>query len=165
MTLVFLIPSLGLLLAIFWTRYRKLGAQFNRVFANKDCLITGGSSGLGLAIAESVLERGARSVTLMARDKVKLNEAKISLVSMFPEATINVVSVDVTNPKNVIAAFERCQGEFGIEAFDVVFACAGASKPGFFLQTPSEDFESSMRLNYFGTVYTLQVNNLNIQMA
>lgn len=162
MAIVYLIPSLGLFFAILWTRYQKFRAQFSRVFADKHCLITGGSSGLGLAIAESVLERGAKSVTLMARDKIKLNEAKMSLVTMFPESEINIVSVDVTNSTSVIAVFKQCQDEFGIPAFDVIFACAGASKPGFFLQTPSEDFESSMKLNYLGTVYTLQVNNVNV---
>lgn len=131
---------------------------------NKHCLVTGGSSGLGLAIAVGVLKRGAKSVTLMARKKEQLDEAKASLQSSFPEAIINVVSVDVTNSDKVIAAFKQCEEEFGILAFDVVFACAGASKPGFFLQTPSEDFESSMRLNYYGVVYTLQVNDFECMM-
>ena len=46
-------------------------------YQNKTALITGGSSGIGLAFAKGLLEYGA-SVTLLARDQQKLEDAKAS---------------------------------------------------------------------------------------
>ena len=42
-------------------------------------LITGGSSGLGLALARRLLEEGARGVGLMARDAERLGNAATAL--------------------------------------------------------------------------------------
>ncbi|WP_309572458.1 SDR family NAD(P)-dependent oxidoreductase, partial [Deinococcus sp.] len=46
--------------------------------AGKSVLITGGSRGLGLALARALLARGAR-VTLMARDGEELTRAQAGL--------------------------------------------------------------------------------------
>ena len=39
---------------------------------------------------------------------------------------------------------------------DYVFTCAGAAKPGKFIEQPTKDFEDGMQLNYFGTLYVLK---------
>lgn len=153
-----LIASVGLFVAYIWQRVSTARAYFSPAFKDKHCLITGGSSGLGLAVAEVLLERGAKSVTLIARTESRLLEAKRALKSSFPEARVNIISCNVASATEVKRAFEKAERELGIKAHDVVFACAGASKPGFFLQQAPSDFESTVQLNYLGTVYTLQVN-------
>jgi len=49
-------------------------------FQNKVVLVTGGSSGLGLAIAKELVEQGAR-VVITGRRQQQLNEALSSLGS------------------------------------------------------------------------------------
>lgn len=153
-----LIASVGLFVVYIWQRISKVRAYLSPAFKDKHCLITGGSSGLGLAIAEVLLERGAKSVTLIARTESRLLEAKRTLKSSFPESRVNIISCDVASATEVKKAFEKAERELRIKAYDVVFACAGASKPGFFLQQAPSDFESAIQLNYLGTVYTLQVS-------
>lgn len=64
-------------------------------YQNKTALITGGSSGIGLAFAKGLLEYGA-SVTLLARDQQKLEDAKASLLSINDNYVVNTISCDVT---------------------------------------------------------------------
>ncbi len=53
-------------------------------YRNSLIYITGGSSGIGYAVADAVLSKGAR-VVLIARDKKKLAEAQESLSNNKPE--------------------------------------------------------------------------------
>ena len=41
---------------------------------------------------------------------------------------------------------------------DIVMTCAGTSIPRFFTEAPIEDFEWQMKVNYFGTLYTVHVS-------
>lgn len=46
---------------------------------NRNCLITGGSSGIGLAIAKRFIDDGAAAVTIVGRDEQKLSVAREEL--------------------------------------------------------------------------------------
>lgn len=56
------------------------------LLAGKKCLITGGSQGIGLAIAHRFAAEGA-SVTLVARNKTKLEQAVKTLPQVFSSTT------------------------------------------------------------------------------
>jgi NADP-dependent 3-hydroxy acid dehydrogenase YdfG len=84
-------------------------------FAGKVVLITGGSRGLGLALAEQFLLSGAR-VALAARDVDELIKAKRHLLLLMPPAkapTVLEVPCDVTDPSSVGAAVETVQHDLG----------------------------------------------------
>ena len=53
------------------------------MFKNKTIIITGGSSGLGLGLAQALLEKGARLI-LLARTPEKLEQTKERLLKNVP---------------------------------------------------------------------------------
>lgn len=65
-------------------------------FADKHVVITGGSQGIGLALAQELSKAGAR-LTLIARSDSKLASAKATIVKQRPEAAVHTVSADVTD--------------------------------------------------------------------
>ena len=67
-------------------------------------LITGGGTGIGLAIARSFVAQGA-SVTILGRKAVVLAEARAGLLAAFPNAKLGTQQADVTDEAQVQAAF------------------------------------------------------------
>lgn len=133
-------------------------------FDNKTVLITGGSQGLGLAIAEELV-RSARldTLILVARDQVKLDQAKTHLESIKKstkgrrhgrQIVLLTKSVDVTKYENVKELFNALP-----YPPEIVFCCAGLSKPGLFLEQNEQDFRHGIDLNYSGSLWTAQVSS------
>ena len=70
---------------------------------NEHVLIVGGSSGMGLSLAASLLAEGA-SVTIAGRDAARLQDARASL----PEASLlSTEMADITKEDDVIRLFDR----------------------------------------------------------
>jgi 3-oxoacyl-[acyl-carrier protein] reductase len=76
----------------------------------KRALITGGSKGIGLAIAESLAAEGV-SVGLVARDAANLAVAAGGLARH--DATVVTAAADVTDPVALAGAVEQVAGELG----------------------------------------------------
>jgi len=121
----------------------------------KHAIITGGSSGIGLATAKLLVQEDAH-VTLIARDLNKLESAKTSLKSIRPSQDQHIlgISADVSNFHEADRAIN--------EAIDVsgppylLVTSAGIAKPGLFRDLPLEIFEQTMAINYFGTLYAIR---------
>ena len=114
--------------------------------AGKVILITGGSSGIGLALAKRVAAEGAR-VALVARRVEPLEAALASL----PGEGHRVYPCDVADVDAVTEMAEKVQAEMGVP--DWVVNSAGITRPGYFWELPVEVFHDMMRVNYFGTVH------------
>ena len=71
------------------------------------------------------------------------------------QQSIHYICADVTSFSSSKEALE--QASKFMSNFDCVFLCAGAAKPGLFLEQPVTDFEEGMRLNYFGSLYSAKV--------
>mmetsp|Transcript_41517 Transcript_41517/g.93625 ORF Transcript_41517/g.93625 Transcript_41517/m.93625 type:complete len:355 (-) Transcript_41517:229-1293(-) len=119
----------------------------------KHVVVTGGSSGIGKSIARLALERGARSVTILARKASTLEAARTELASSVKSGqSVFAHSVDVgSSPDKVKAAMEAACSESG--PVDVLVNCAGTSVPGRFEDLDASVFEQMMRVNYLGSVY------------
>ncbi len=117
-------------------------------------LITGGSSGIGLAIAQQAAAEGAK-VSLIARDQTKLEQARAEIVKVAP-ACLEVVtsSVDVSVEAEVQAALQTIEAAHG--PIDVLITSAGVAQAGYFEEIPTEVFERLMAVNYFGTLYPIK---------
>lgn len=117
-------------------------------------LITGGSSGIGLAIAQQAAAEGAK-LSLMARDQAKLEQARGEIVEHAPACLeIVTVSADVSQEAEVIAALRTAQATHG--PVDVLITSAGVAHAGYFEDIPTEIFERTMAVNYFGTLYPIK---------
>jgi len=116
-------------------------------------LVTGGSSGIGLAIARRAAQAGAR-VSLLARGKDRLAAAQAELEAAPGGARIFTIAADVSVPAEVGAALAAAEGAQG--PVDVLVCSAGWARPGYFEEVPLEVFERTMAVNYLGTVYALK---------
>src|ERR1700704_4569191 len=89
--------------------------------SNKVALITGGSSGIGFAIAKSLAEAGAR-VAITGRDKHKLEEAARA-IDVFP------IKADVSAESDVERTLGQVIAKFGDLDILVNNAGIGTFKP------------------------------------
>jgi 3-dehydrosphinganine reductase len=122
--------------------------------AGAHVLITGGSSGIGLATARRVLERGAR-VSLVARDAARLASAEDTLEAAVGDATrVAAEPADVTDPDAFEAALALLIAQFG--PVDVLVTSAGGARPGHFEELSSAIFTGQMSLNFFGTLHPIR---------
>ncbi|GKB74406.1 3-dehydrosphinganine reductase TSC10A-like protein [Tanacetum coccineum] len=100
LTLITLIPITLLIFLKLITRPRATSIPIK----SRHVFITGGSSGIGLALAKHSASEGAR-VTILARDLHKLQEAKTS-IRLSTGIDVGVISADVTDYEAVKEAVE-----------------------------------------------------------
>ncbi len=127
-------------------------APNNNSFHGRLALITGGSSGIGLALARQLANDGAR-VWILARRPEVLESAVKSLASVNGNRP-GMLAADVTDWKSVQAAAKRLTDEAGVP--DILVNCAGASHPGYIQGTTLDTYREMMDLNYFGAVHMVQ---------
>ncbi len=108
-------------------------------------LVTGASSGLGEHFARALAKAGA-DVALAARRKGKLETLASELEDMGARA--HAVSMDVTDPASVTAAFAELEAEFG--GVDTLINNAGVSTFKPFLEHDEEDWEFLVGTNLTG---------------
>jgi NAD(P)-dependent dehydrogenase (short-subunit alcohol dehydrogenase family) len=87
--------------------------------ANRICLVTGGGSGLGRAIAKTLSAAGA-AVAVLGRRKELLEET----VAVLGGRAMHVVA-DVRDPAAVASAFDAVQAEYGAPVTSLVNNAAG----------------------------------------
>ena len=117
-------------------------------------MLTGGSSGIGLALAE-IMIKDHYSVVIIARDEEKLEVAKRSLLSIAPEgSSVMAIAADVTDEAQVIRAINKTLDTFG--RIDWLVCSAGASYPGYFEDQTDTVFRKTFEVNFFGIVNTVR---------
>jgi 3-dehydrosphinganine reductase len=127
-------------------------AKMNGSFRGRLALITGGSSGIGLALAQLLARDGAR-VWILARRKEVLESALKTLPAADGQKHGMVVA-DVSDWDQAQAAAKRVTDEAGVP--DLLINSAGETQPGYVQQLPIEIFHSLMDINYFGTVHMVK---------
>ncbi|OQS04248.1 3-ketodihydrosphingosine reductase, partial [Thraustotheca clavata] len=116
----------------------------------KHVVITGGSTGLGLATAKKYAKAGAK-VTIIARSMDALEKAKAEIQAI-AKHPVFIQSCDVTNFESVQKAVAAAN-TFHNRVTDHVVCCAGAAMPGYFFEQDISIFRKEMDLNYFGVVH------------
>jgi NAD(P)-dependent dehydrogenase (short-subunit alcohol dehydrogenase family)/uncharacterized protein YndB with AHSA1/START domain len=122
-----------------------------REIAGQRVLVTGGSSGIGLAVAEMLAEEGAE-VALLARNELGLAAAKRKLAEGGAEAL--TLSADVTDREALSAAVEEAARQLG--GLDVVVTAAVGVSFGRFVETDPGDFDGTVETVLGGTVDTVR---------
>lgn len=117
-------------------------------YEGKHVVITGGSSGLGLATAQLLVDEGAR-VLITGRDRNALDAARDRLGG-------NAIAVrsDAASLPDIEALADRVKTGFG--TVDALFANAGVSGFAPFEATGEELFDQLLAVNVKGPYFTVQ---------
>jgi 3-dehydrosphinganine reductase len=115
--------------------------------------ITGGSSGIGLALGEQCAARGAR-VSIVARDPERLESARARIATAVPGCRVDAGRADVTDPTALADALEALTGALG--PVDVLVTSAGYARPGHFTDLDLAVFRDQMDVDYFGTLHAVR---------
>lgn len=117
-------------------------------FSNKNVLISGGSSGIGLSLAKQLAQLGA-NVTLLARRKGLLQLASDEVTNHIKSRNqkVETIQADVSDFKELKESLSHVKS-----TFDILINSAGVAYPGIFIDMEQSIFENVMDINYLGTV-------------
>ncbi|KZT21779.1 oxidoreductase [Neolentinus lepideus HHB14362 ss-1] len=119
----------------------------------KHCYVTGGSSGLGLALATILASRGAH-VSIVARGQQRLEEAVKQIEACTCAWIINHFSADLRTAAGANAALDAISEAHGGRSPDALFLCAGVATPRFFVESTQDDLTKGMDLGYWTEAWT-----------
>jgi NAD(P)-dependent dehydrogenase (short-subunit alcohol dehydrogenase family) len=117
------------------------------IFKGKIAIVTGGTSGIGYALSEELLRRGATVWVIGSREQ-SVAQAKESLAS-FPGARF--AAVDVTVPDQVKGMIDTCVAECG--RLDYLFNNAGIGMTHPSAHLTLEMWKKAIDLNLWGVIY------------
>ncbi|MGE0485632.1 MAG: SDR family NAD(P)-dependent oxidoreductase [Gammaproteobacteria bacterium] len=120
--------------------------------AGRTVLITGGSRGIGLAVAEACAAEGA-GLVLNARDATRLEAVAIDLRQRFG-VTVAIHAGDVTDRAAMAAMVEQAEAGGGI---DVLVNNAGIHRAAAFLDYDAQDFRDLFEVNFIGVLHVTQL--------
>jgi 3-dehydrosphinganine reductase len=128
----------------------------NHYYENKLTLITGGSSGIGLALAKEITARGG-NIAILARhaDALEQAAAEIAACKVNADQKVYTLPADIVDYEALSAVLTKFKAEVGVP--DIVINSAGVAHPGRFTALPLEIFHWMMDVNYFGTVNVLKL--------
>src|SRR5258708_29465278 len=120
----------------------------------KVAIVTGGSKGIGRAIAIGFAEEGA-SILVCARGKEALDET-VALASERigargkSGARVEAVQADLGKPDDLKRVVARCVDAFG--KIDILVNNAGSARPGDFQKLTDDEWLTDWNLKFFGYV-------------
>src|SRR5690349_8646702 len=120
----------------------------SRKLDGKIALITGGSTGIGLATAQHFVGEGAY-VFITGRRQAELNAAAKQIGS-----NVTAVQGDVASPSDLDRLFAIIKEEKG--RLDILFANAGGAKFTTFGSVTEEEYDRSFDINVKGLFFTVQ---------
>ncbi|MDT5008399.1 MAG: 3-oxoacyl-[acyl-carrier protein] reductase [Mycobacterium sp.] len=119
--------------------------------AGSAAVVTGGSKGMGLAIAQTLAAEGAR-VAVMARGRTALDDAVGSLMSAGAQDAVGV-SVDMTDARSIAEGFDTVADRWG-ELNSLIHTIGPAD--GYFEQMSDADWEAAFTLGTMSGVRSIR---------
>jgi len=115
-----------------------------QTLSGKTAIITGGASGIGLAIAKAFAQQGARAVILdLNQDAAHAAAQQIAASG----GTAHALACDVSDATSVRQAFDSILRRGHVH---ILVNCAGVAHVGTATTTSEEDFDRIMRINVLG---------------
>lgn len=115
---------------------------------NRVVAITGGSSGIGLAISELFLENGYK-VAVFAQSMERMQRFKLRSAD-----NVFIFSGDVSVSTDLARFYRECNELWG--GIDVIIANAGIALPENIADVTEESLDRSIDINFKGVFYTVQ---------
>ncbi len=115
-------------------------------FENKIAVITGGSRGIGRAIAEKLAEQGA-SIALCATNADRAAEAAAKLAEQYGVKTLGL-KADVASPADCEAFAEKVIAELGVP--DILVNNAGITRDTLTMRMSESDWDAVLDTNLKG---------------
>jgi NAD(P)-dependent dehydrogenase (short-subunit alcohol dehydrogenase family) len=122
-------------------------------YRNKVAVVTGGASGIGLALAETMLGYGAKQVVLADLNDENLKREAARLNAVYA-GKVAGVHCNVTKEEDVQSMIRRA-AEFG-GRIDLLFNNAGAGFGGYFDKLSNDDWEKAFALNFYSALYGIR---------
>jgi NAD(P)-dependent dehydrogenase (short-subunit alcohol dehydrogenase family) len=119
-----------------------------QALAGKTALVTGGTSGIGLAVVRRFVDEGAH-VVLTGRRQAALDAVAAELGDR-----VTTVRADATSTTDVTALFETVAARGA--GLDAVHANAGIGELGALTEVTAEDIDTTFATNVRGTALTVQ---------
>ena len=127
--------------------------QTSEYYRDKVAIVTGGASGIGLALAATMLSYGAKRVILADFNDENLHREAARLNSAYPDKVLGI-HCDVTNEQEVRDMVQKA-ADFGGRV-DVLFNNAGAGLAGPFDKQTNVNWERAFALNFYGALYGIR---------
>lgn len=124
-----------------------------KTYQNRVAVVTGASSGIGLATARLLLEEGAR-VAICARTPETLSQVAVSLSAEFGAENILARALSVLDKTAVIAFADEVKNTFG--RCDLLVNNAGQGRVSTFANTKDEDWRAEYELKIFSQIYPIR---------
>jgi 3-oxoacyl-[acyl-carrier protein] reductase len=112
--------------------------------AGRRAVVTGGSKGIGKAIAAELMAEGA-AVTICSRHQDELEAAAVELVKQMPDesaGSVRAMPCDVTEPGQVTEFIEAAAAAMG--GLDILVNNAGGARPGRFGTLTDDDWHTDI---------------------
>lgn len=136
------------MLGLAWIGFRR--RQAGSFYQGKVVVVTGGSRGLGLAMARCLAERGA-DLALLARDPDELGRAKADLARF--GRTVSTWPCDLTSEDQIAATIRDAFNFHG--RLDVLINNAGEIVVGPALPLKTQEFDQLMNLHFWAAFHTV----------
>ncbi len=111
--------------------------------------ITGGSSGIGLAIAREFARHGTHVAIFSRNADARERAVAILKASARSGANIRSYALDVSDRDQTRSAFAQAVADLGVARY--VVTSAGVAYPGYFDEITDEEFDETWRVNVVGT--------------
>ncbi len=131
----------------------KFGGSMNNQFEGKIAVVTGGTQGLGAAIATLLAQRGAKGIVICGRNSAK-GEAKAAEIASASGAKVIYCQADLGKVEDCHKVIAACDKAFG--RVDVLVNAAAITDRGTILDTSPELFDQMFAVNVRAPFFLMQ---------
>ena len=129
--------------------------DYNReYFKEKTAVVTGGASGIGLALIKELLESGAAKAVMADINQERLDEQGKRLNEQYP-GRVKALRCNVMEEAQVKSLIAQ-SADFMGGRIDLLFNNAGAGFDGWFADMTNADWKTAFDLNFYSALYGMR---------